>query len=517
MNDHVLVVGAGVGGLSAAAVLAHRGVQVTLLEAADQVGGKLRVEQVAGCDIDAGPTVFTLRPLFEAVFDACGESLGAHLQLQPRQVLARHAWADGATLDLPADPLAAVDAIGRFAGAAAARGYQGYTERARLIHDALDRSYMRASRPMPWQLPLRAGWRGLPALLRISPFARLWQEQQRWLQHPRLQQLFGRYATYCGSSPFQAPATLMLVAHAEKLGVFSVDGGMRRVAQALAALAQARGAQLRLGARVAQVLVHDGRACGVQLADGERLHASAVVWNGDSAALAQGLAGGAARSAVAAITPAQRSLSAVTWAGVVRTRGLPLARHTVCFSDDYPAEFSDLAAARLPAQPTVYLCAQDRGCDSDDGGARIAQAERLLCLVNAPATADGRGLTPEEIATCERTTFAHLARCGVHLDWTPQQRVLTTPATFMERYPGTGGALYGRATHGWRAAFSRPGSLSRLPGLFLAGGSVHPGPGLPMAATSGLLAAQAVLRARRSRTSTSPWRTAAMPGGTSTR
>lgn len=513
MSGRVLVVGAGVGGLAAAAVLAHQGVQVTLLEAADRVGGKLRTEQVAGRDIDAGPTVFTLLPLFEAVFDACGETLASHLPLQPLQVLARHAWADGSTLDLPADAQAAIDAIGGFAGAAAARGYQAFTARARLIHDALDRTYMRASRPMPWQLPLRAGWRGLPALMRISPFARLWQEQQRWLQHPRLQQLFGRYATYCGSSPFRAPATLMLVAHAEKLGVYSVDGGMRRVAQALAALAQARGAQLRLGARVARVLVHDGRACGVQLDGGEHLRADAVVWNGDSAALALGLAGPDARRAVPPITPAQRSLSAVTWAGVVRARGLPLARHTVCFSDDYPAEFNDLAAGRLPADPTVYLCAQDRGADTADA----AGTERLLCLVNAPATADGRGLTPEEIATCERTTFAHLARCGVDLDWNPPQRVQTTPATFMERYPGTGGALYGRATHGWRAAFSRPGSRSRLPGLYLAGGSVHPGPGLPMAATSGLLAAQAVLQGLSSRTSVSPWRTAVMPGGTPTR
>ena len=511
---HVIVVGGGVGGLVAAACLAHRGVRVTLLERAAALGGKLRQAEVDRQGIDVGPTVFTLRPLFEAVFEACGESLAAQLPLRPLPLLARHAWADGARLDLPAEHEAAVDAIGAFAGAEAAAGFRGYAERARRIHDALESTYMRASRPMPWTLLARAGLRGLPGLMQIAPFARLWDEQQRWLRHPRLQQLFGRYATYCGSSPFDAPATLMLVAHAERLGVWSVDGGMHRVAQALAGIARARGAELRCCAPVARLLVDGGRVRGVKLVGGERLHADAVVYNGDTAALAQGLLGDDVTRAAPATTPAQRSLSALTWAGVARTRGFALDRHTVFFSDDYPAEFADLRAGRLPAAPTIYLCTQDRGAGA---APPPGSPERVFALVNAPATADQRGLPPEEIEACERQTFAHLARCGLQIDWTAQGPQRTTPADFQARYPGTGGALYGRATHGWRASFQRPGSRSRLPGLFLAGGSAHPGPGLPMAATSGLLAAQSVLDSLASRTSTSGWRATAMPGGTSMR
>ena len=513
-NARVIVVGGGVGGLVAAALLSHQGVRVTLLERAAALGGKLRQAEVDRQAIDVGPTVFTLRPLFEAVFDACGESLAALLPLRPLPLLARHAWADGATLDLPADLEAAVDAIGAFAGATAAAGYRGYAERARRIHDALEPTYMRASRPMPWTLLARAGLRGLPGLAQIAPFARLWDEQQRWLEHPRLQQLFGRYATYCGSSPFEAPATLMLVAHTERLGVWSVDGGMHRVAQALAGVARARGAELRCSAPVARLLVAGGRVRGVKLVGGERLEADAVIYNGDTAALAQGLLGDELSRSVPATSPAQRSLSAVTWAGVARTRGFALDRHGVFFSDDYGAEFRDLRAGRLPAAPTIYLCTQDRGAGAP---APDAAGERVFVLVNAPASADQRGLPPEEIEACEKTTFAHLARCGLQIAWSPQGPQRTTPADFQARYPGTGGALYGRATHGWRASFQRPGSASRLPGLYLAGGSVHPGPGLPMAATSGMLAAQAVLAALAGRTSTFGWRATATPGGTSTR
>jgi 1-hydroxycarotenoid 3,4-desaturase len=513
---HVVVVGGGVGGLVSAALLAHQGLRVTLLERAAELGGKLRVARVDGQAIDAGPTVFTLRPHFEAVFDACGETLTAHLPLQTLPVLARHAWADGARLDLSADLETSIDAVGRFAGAAAAHGFRAYSQRAKEIHDALETTYMRAPRPMPWTLMARAGWRGLPAMLRISPFARLWSEQQRWLRDPKLQQLFGRYATYCGSSPFKAPATLMLVAHTERLGVWSVDGGMHRVAQALAGIARARGAELRCSAPVAKVLVARGRVRGVKLVGGEKIEADAVIFNGDSAALAQGLLGDDVARAVPGTSPAQRSLSAITWAGVARTRGFELDRHSVFFSDDYEAEFRQLAGGHLPSAPTVYLCAQDRGTGQADA-AGWADGERLLALVNAPASADGRGLAPEEIEACEHTTFAHLARCGLQVAWSPRGPQRTTPAEFQARFPGSGGALYGRATHGWMASFQRPGSASRLPGLYLAGGSAHPGPGLPMAATSGWLAAHTVLQRHGSRTSISGWRATAMPGGTSTR
>jgi 1-hydroxycarotenoid 3,4-desaturase len=520
----VVVVGAGIGGLVAAARLAHAGLRVTLLERATAVGGKLRTDDAGGRAVDAGPTVFTLRPWFEALFDDLGERFDAHVTARPLAVLARHAWRDGSRLDLHADARASADAIGAFAGAGEARRYVAFCERSRGIFDALEHTFMRASRPTPWSLPWRAGWRGLPALAGISPFARLMDELARAFRDPRLRQLFGRYATYCGSSPYAAPATLMLVAHAERLGVWCIDGGMGRLAAALAGIARARGATVRCGAHVARLLVQGGRACGVALADGERIDADVVVWNGDAAALAQGLAGDDARRAVPRdAATATRSLSATTWSALARVDGFDLGHHNVFFADDGAAEFCDLFdARRLPRGPTVYVCAQDRS-----GAERPQGEERLFWLVNAPAavgrpaahigTDPGAALADEEIDACERRTLDHLNHCGLRLTsvTTPTR---TTPHDFHARFPGTGGALYGRATHGWMTSFRRPGSASQIPGLWLAGGSVHPGPGLPMAATSGWLAAQAILGARpRSRISIAPSPATATPGGTSMR
>jgi 1-hydroxycarotenoid 3,4-desaturase len=291
-----------------------------------------------------------------------------------------------------------------------------------------------------------------------------------------------------------------------------VKGGMHRIAQTLAGLGARLGVTLRYGVEAEEIELQGGRVGAVRLAGGERLETDAVVFNGDVSALAGGLLGRAAAGAAPAVARHQRSLSAVTWNLHVPTRGFPLLRHTVFFSRDYAAEFNDIfRRARLPREPTVYICAQDR---ADRDGPVPEGPERLLCLVNAPATGDFNLFDASEIEQCEQRTFALLERCGLHVPRRPQAIVVTTPAEFERLFPATGGALYGRASHGWMASFRRPGSRSRIPGLYLAGGSIHPGPGVPMAALSGQLAATSLIE---DLASTSLWLPAATPGGTSMR
>ncbi len=510
---HVVVVGAGMGGLVAALSLALKGARVTVLERAATAGGKLRQVTVAGCQVDAGPTVFTLRDVFDTVFAGAGERLEDHVTLTRQSVLARHHWPDGTSLDLFDDPARSADAIGAFAGADAARRFRDFQRQSAAVYGALEKPFIRAERPAnPMVLMSRAGLGGFAGMLRIQPYTLLWRALGELFPDPRLRQLFGRYATYCGSSPFQAPATLMLVAHVEAQGVWSVEGGLGALARALVSLAEARGVRFRYRADVAELLVEGGRAAGVTLRGGERIAADAVLWNGDAAALAAGRAGRSAMAAVPATAPATRSLSAVTVATVARLSGVDLVRHNVFFSDDYPAEFAALSRGRLPEDPTVYLCAQDRG----EGTAALpaGSPERALTILNAPADGDRHRYTPEETEACVDRTFRHLQRCGLSVERSPASTLATTPSDFAELFPGTGGALYGPASHGWMASFRRPGSRSRLPGLYLAGGSVHPGSGVPMAALSGQLAATSLMR---DCASTSRSTATATRGGTSTR
>jgi 1-hydroxycarotenoid 3,4-desaturase len=441
---------------------------------------------IIGAAIDAGPTVFTMRWAFERILGEIGCSLDDCVTLTPLAILARHAWSANDTLDLFADEQRSAEAIAAFAGAREADGYLRFCRRARAIFETLDASFIQAPRPSPIDLVRRAGLAGLPALTRISPFATLWGELGAYFRDERLRQLFGRYATYCGSSPYLAPATLMLVAHVEQAGVWSVEGGMHALGQSLARLAALKGATFRHGARAASILTAGGRASGVVIEGGESIPADAVIMNGDPAALADGLLGEAASRSIGEIPRASRSLSAITWAMKATTRGFPLLRHNVFFSDDYRAEFDDIfSRARPPRSPTVYVCAQDRA-DS----AEAPDSERLLCLVNAPANGDSG--EPSELQRCEDATFRQMARCGLTIS--NMAAIRTTPARFDALFPATGGALYGRASHGWMASFARPGSRTKVPGLYLAGGGVHPGPGVPMAVLSGRLAASSVLQ-----------------------
>jgi 1-hydroxycarotenoid 3,4-desaturase len=490
MNDpRITVIGAGIGGLVAALLLLSKGCTVTIFEAHASPGGKMREVKVAGAAMDAGPTVFTMRHVFEAIFHEAGENLTDHVSLQPTTILARHQWEQQPQLDLFASLEQSADAIARFATPDEGRRYFAFCREARAIHDTLEQNFMRVERPSQFELLRRAG---LGPMLRTKPFSSMWSALSGHFKDPRLRQLFGRYATYCGSSPFLSPATLMLIAHVEQQGVWLVEGGMHRFAQALASLVIARGGIIRYNEPVSRILTEGGRASGVMLADGSCIESDAVVMNGDCHALALGLLGRDSQSSVPPTSVNARSLSAVTWNMLARTDGLTLSRHNVFFAKESRAEFSALFDRRsMPEDPTVYICAQDR----DDLGKRKSDgAERLLVLINAPANADVDSYDPREIERCQKIILHKLARCGLTISDHMAPPVITSPQGFSKLFPATYGALYGRATHGAMASFARPGSRSKLEGLYLTGGSVHPGAGVPMVALSGQIAANSLMQ-----------------------
>lgn len=502
----VIIIGAGIGGLVSAAMLSAQGVAVTLIEKEATPGGKVRQLDVAGAMVDGGPTVFTMRPELSAIFEAAGASLDDYVTLEKADILARHAWDDKGTLDLFADHEKSVDAIGRFAGAQAAKGYQSFSKEAENIYNIIEHSFLKNTKAYPPALMWRVGWWRLGAMQAIRPYTSMWSALGEHFADPRLRQLFGRYSTYCGSSPYETPATLMLIAHVEAQGVWKIKGGISALAKALAQVASKNGATIRYGEPVDEILVSGGKAHGVILSSGERIDAASVICNADPSALAGGFFGQRVSDALSETPEQKRSLSAMVWLINAKSSGFDLEHHNVFFSDDYAQEFRDIKAGFAPSRPTSYLCALDRGAelpepDNPDIPAAAGtskRAERFQIIVNAPANGDSKDYSAQEREKCSRNMLDSLSKCGLELEQ-PLPHQLVTPNEFAKLFPATGGALYGRASHGWAASFLRPGCRTRIKGLYCAGGGTHPGAGVPMAALSGKIASETLLSDRASK------------------
>lgn len=486
----VIVVGAGVGGLACAIELAARGDAVEVLERHGQAGGKIRTQEVDGAQINAGPTVLTLPWVFEELFAAAGEDFRRAVPIERAEVVARHTWSDGATLDLYDDGARSADAIGTMFGAADASAFRAFQDDAKRMFDISDTYFLRDQRLTVGGIFKRFGGAGLATLASLESHRTMWQALVRRFRAPRLRQLFGRYATYVGSSPFEAPGTLNLITYAESQGVFRAEGGLRGVIAGMEALATKLGVRFRFRTPVESIVVRGGRARGVRTAEGEHT-ADVVAFNGDVSALGSGLLGAAGARAARPTPKDLRSMSAFTITLRGEARGPELLHHNVFFGDDYPAEFRALIGEeRVPDDPTVYVCAQDRADGPGEGG-----LERFLVVVNAPPTGDRAERWGNAAKDAARAaTEAVLGRAG--LSFRETARVETTPLDFDALFPGAGGSLYGPRSKGPRAVLSRVAATTKIRGLYLAGGSVHPGAGVPMAAQSGRLAAAKILADR---------------------
>ncbi len=504
-RSHTVVIGAGIAGLAAALKLAGAGHEVTVLERHETPGGKMRTLPSAAGPVDAGPTVMTMRPVFEALFADVGARLSDHVTLHREEILARHFWSDGSMLDLHADPDMSVEAVHAFAGAKAARQFRAFSDEAARLFDAFDGPMMQNDSPTLGALTAQV-LRNPGLIPALAPHATLAKRLQTKFDDPRLRQLFGRYATYVGGSPYASPAVLALIWQSEAHGVWRVDGGMHQLAQAIAALTTRLGAQIHYGAHVAEIEVTNGDASAVTLENGTRIAADQIVFNGDPRALYTGMLGQTVRAAVRPQGTEPRSLSAYVWSFAAKAMGAPLRHHNIFFGDTAHREFDTLSAGKIPEDPTLYICAEDRG-----HAVSAPITERFEIIMNGPPA-----LAPapvEEFAICQTRTFPRLARMGLKFDHIPGPESLTTPHHFAKLFPGSTGSLYGRSPDGLMASFQRPHVRSKISKLYLAGGGVHPGAGIPMAALCGRHAAAAILN---DQTSTSASRQGAMPGGTST-
>lgn len=503
---HIAVIGAGIGGLATALRLAHAGARVSVFERHAGPGGKMRTMESAAGPVDAGPTVLTMKHVFDALFSETGSALSDHVTLTRERILARHFWPDGTMLDLMADARDSKQQIAQVFGPDAAAQFATFDEQTRRLFDAFDAPMMRTAAPSVMSLTARM-LRQPGLITAMAPHRTLAVNLAQQFTEPKLAQLFGRYATYVGGSPDASPALLGLIWQAEQRGVWHVAGGMHRLAQAIADRAAALGAIFHYNSHVTGIDMQNGRPRAIRTEAG-RTNVDAVCFNGDPRALATGMLGEQASAAVPETATSPRSLSACVHSFAARATGVNLAAHNVFFCTDPATEFGPIAQGTLPRDATLYVCAQDRF----DGQMPQGQ-ERFEIIMNAPAVADRTALTAEERTRCHTQIMAQLASFGLRFDPMPAMDRLTMPQHFSALFPASNGALYGRSPHGMMAAFKRPQVRSRLPGLYLVGGGVHPGAGIPMATLCGAHAAAAMIK---DLALTSTHRRGAMPGGTST-
>ena len=490
-TPRAVVIGAGIGGLCSTARLQAAGYRVSVLEKQNHPGGKIRTITSDSGPVDAGPTVLTLKHVFEDVFDVLGEKLDEHLDLARLPVIARHFWPDGSTLDLHDTPNMNSKAILDFAGPKAAREFETFQKDAEALFKAFDRPMMAS--PSPSMTLLATTIMRQPSLLSaMAPWRSLEDQLAKRFSDPRLVQLFGRYATYVGGVPHLAPALLGLIWQAEAAGVWAVKGGMQRLPAAIEALCKRHGVRFRYDCPVASITVEDGVAKGVHLKDGSEMRADLVVFNGDPRALATGALGPTVTCVAPQTRTAKRSSSAIVWSFDAVPKGLELSHHNVFFAKTPGQEFRKLGDGKLPQEQSIYVCAQDRGpSDKTTRG----QRERFEIILNAPPL--GAGLPPDtEFHTCQKRTFDVLRRFGLSFDPPPGPQNLSRPDDFAKLFPASLGSLYGQSPHGLTASLDRPRARTPIKGLYLAGGGTHPGAGLPMAALSARHAVETIMTDR---------------------
>ena len=484
-----VVIGAGFGGLTSALLLRASGMDVTLLDQHHWVGGKARAVPSSAGPVDAGPTVLTMRHVFDQVFAATGARLDDYATLVREPLLARHFWPDGSSLDLSDDREVSAMAIAEFAGAKAAQEFLTFAEEAEDLFRIFDAPMMQAPEPSMADLT-RAALSAPRHLPTLSPLATLARKLKQRFTDPRLRQLFGRYSTYVGGVPGRSPALLSLIWNAEESGVWRVEGGMHSLADAMGRRFQDLGGQVQLGTAVAEIATSGNQVTQIALSDGQKIPADIVVYAGDPRALATGMLGPLVSHVAPQTVTAPRSLSARVWSFAAPAKGLDLAHHNVFFAADPASEFRDLTAGRIPSEPTLYVCAEDRGT----GQTSPKGDERFEIILNAAPLTDGAP-DPREVEICRQLTFPTLARFGLTFSTDPPDTALATPGTFETLFPGSAGSLYGQSPHGMTAALKRPRARTPVRGLFLAGGGTHPGAGVPMAARSGQHAAAAITKA----------------------
>ncbi len=492
-SKRAVIIGAGLGGLAAALRLTAQGWSVTVCEQGSSFGGKMNSWSERGFRFDTGPSLITMPWVFADLFAAAGSAIEDHLELIRVHPISQYIYADGARFtyssSLP-EWLATV----RHLDPRDVDGFLRFMKLGAQLYEVSKATFLRRS-PLDWPRAADA------KILRHLPLRHGWGNYHRTVaahfHSPHLRQLYDRYPTYVGSSPYRSPATLAVIPYIEfAFGGWYIKGGLYRIVESLVELAKRRGVELRLNSRVERIEVSGDRVIGIHSSDNVATAADVVVMNGDAscvpAMLREKNVEKNIEKNVGGLPPHERSLSGFVMLLGVKRAMPELHHHAIYFSADYRREFSELFdERRFPTDPTVYVNAPSRS----DRSVVPGEGETLFVMANAPAN-DGDKWGEEQTGEARRRVFARLRASGFpDIEDDIAVSDIWTPKKIGARYLMPGGAIYGSHSHGWRHAFLRPPNKDRkYRGLYYVGGSSHPGGGTPTVLLSAQIACELIQR-----------------------
>ena len=494
----ISVVGAGIGGMSAAARLAKQGHQVTVFENSDQSGGKCRTEWFGDYAFDTGPSLLTLPAVFRDLFLKTGKRIEHVLDISPVDPAFNYNFADGSKVTFPnlSNPKTYQE-IEKSFGISASQSWRQIIERSEKMWEASRDSFIESELTSIWPLLLRRNL--INQINQISPFTSLRSLSEKLNLDPHLKMIIDRYATYTGSDPRSAPAVLLTIAFVEStFGAWHIKGGIGQLSVALEQRCRDLGVDFKFKSLVTKILVERNKVEGVVLSDGKIIKSDLVVSNSDAEYTFNSLIGNEVSSArgerrkLKSATKSLAGFSLLLGLDNKKSKPVDVKHHNVYFPENYDLEFDQIFTQKVPVtDPTIYLCAP-----KDSSMVKGADKEAWFVLVNAPRHEPESGWDwkdgGQEYA---QKIISKMDDLGLNVTNRLDFMEYRTPADLENYAMAPGGSIYGTSSNSPVSAFLRARNRSKVKGLFCVGGSAHPGGGLPLVGISAEIVAKAIGKA----------------------
>jgi len=493
----IVVIGAGVGGMTVAARLARQGHDVEIYEASDRTGGKCRTEWIGDYAFDTGPSLLTLPAIYKDFFIKTGARFEKVLSINAVDPSFSYNFADGKSVDfVNLDLTKTCAAIDAALGVEAGNAWHTLMQRAELMWDISRVPFVQSELTSIWSLLKRRDL--IKGMKQIAPFKSLRKVTGEYTKDPHIQMIIDRYATYTGSDPRKAPAALLTIAFVESsFGAWHLAGGIGQLSVALEDRCRLLGVKIHLNSAVSRINTNADVVSGITLADGSSVQADIVVANADAEIVYNQLLAPEVKAAKPERCKLKKSEKSL--AGFSLLLGLDNSKidspapkmnhHSIYFPKDYDAEFDQIFTQYIPVtDPTIYICSPN-----DPLMVKREGTESWFVLVNAPRHDPENGWDwSTGGAQYAQQIIDKLDALGLRVSERLDVMEFRTPLDLQNATNAPGGSIYGTSSNGAMSAFSRAKNRSPVKGLFCVGGSAHPGGGLPLVGMSAELVAEAI-------------------------